>query len=140
MKSDLNARPVYVRTTGHITAHFLICFLGLLIIRIMQHKMGTQALPAARIARALSTANCSCCRGGILHLHDVGGSLAFRKRVDRHGKEMDTLAYSDKDEIAEDYRRIQEAFQTDFHYVYPRQEVFNKFLRSISQSITKKQP
>ena len=140
LKSDLDARPVYVRTASHITAHFLICFLALLIVRMMQHRMGKQALPAERIARVLSTANCSCCRGGILHLHDVGGSLAFRKRVDRHGKEVDTLSYSDKDEIAEDYRRIQDAFHTDFYYVYPRQEVFNKFLRSISQSITKKEP
>ena len=71
-------------------------------------------------------------------MHDVGGSLTFRKRVDKNGREVDTLAYSDKDEIAEDYRKIQSAFQTDFYYVYPRQEVFNKFLKSISQSITKK--
>ena len=138
LKSDLDARPVYVRKESHITAHFLICFLGLLLIRMMQHKMGKQALPAERIARALSTANCSSCRGGILHLHDVGGSLAFRKRIDKNGREVDTLAYSDKDEIAEDYRKIQAAFLTDFYYVYPRQEVFNKFLKSISWSITKK--
>ena len=138
LKSDLDARPVYVRKASHITAHFLICFLGLLLIRMMQHRMGKQAMSAERIARALSTANCSSCRGGILHLHDVGGSLAFRKRVDKNGREVDTLAYSDQDEIAEDYRKIQAAFQTDFYYVYPRQEVFNKFVKSISQSITKK--
>ena len=139
LKSDLDARPVYVRTSDHITAHFLICFVSLLIVRIMQHKMGGQALPAERIARALATANCSCCRGGILHLHDVGGSLAFKKRINRQGKRVDTLSYSDQDEIAEDYRRIQEAFHTDFYYAYPKQEMFNKFLKSISQSITKKQ-
>ena len=72
-------------------------------------------------------------------MHDVGGCLAFKKRTDKNGREVDTLAYSDKDEIAEDYKRIQETFGTDFYYVYPRQEVFNKFLKSISQSITKKQ-
>lgn len=138
VKSDLDARPVFVRTTKHIEAHFLICFIGLLIIRMLQHRMADCALPAKRIARALSAANCSCCQGGILHLHDVGGSLAFKKRIDAHGREVDTLAYSDKDEIAEDYKRIQEAFGTDFYYVYPRQEVFNKFLKNIAQSITKK--
>ena len=61
LKSDLDARPVYVRKASHITAHFLICFLGLLLIRMMQHRMGKQALPAERIARALSTANCNSC-------------------------------------------------------------------------------
>ena len=139
VKSDLDARPVFVRTTKHIEAHFLVCFIGLLLIRMMQHKMAPNALPAERLARALSAANCSCYQGGILHLHDVGGCLAFKKRTDKNGREVDTLAYSDKDEIAEDYKRIQETFGTDFYYVYPRQEVFNKFLKSISQSITKKQ-
>ena len=138
VKSDLDARPVFVRTTKHIEAHFLICFIGLLLIRMLQHRMAKNALPAERIARALSAATCSCYPGGILHLHDVGGSLAFKKRINKHGKEVDTLAYSNEDETAEDYKRIQETFGTDFYYVYPRQEVFNKFLKSIPQSITKK--
>ena len=138
VKSDLDARPVFVRTTKHIEAHFLICFIGLLLIRMLQYRMAKNALPAERIARALSAATCSCYPGGILHLHDVGGNLAFKKRINKHGKEVDTLAYSNEDETSEDYKRIQETFGTDFYYVYPRQEVFNKFLKSIPRSITKK--
>jgi hypothetical protein len=35
-KSDISARPVYVRTKSHIEAHFLICYIALSIARIMQ--------------------------------------------------------------------------------------------------------
>jgi transposase len=35
-KSDISARPVYVRKKSHIEAHFLICYIALSIARIMQ--------------------------------------------------------------------------------------------------------
>lgn len=38
-KTDLESRPVYVWTKEHITAHFLTCFIALVIIRIIQHKV-----------------------------------------------------------------------------------------------------
>lgn len=39
IKSDLEGRPVFVWTEGHIRAHFLICFIALTIIRIIQYKV-----------------------------------------------------------------------------------------------------
>lgn len=38
-KSDLEARPVYVSREDHIQAHFLTCFVALLIARILEMKM-----------------------------------------------------------------------------------------------------
>lgn len=38
-KSNLEARPVFVRTPEHINAHFLICFIALTMIRIIQHRI-----------------------------------------------------------------------------------------------------
>ena len=35
-KSDISTRPVYVRTPGHIEAHFLTCYIALTILRLMQ--------------------------------------------------------------------------------------------------------
>jgi len=131
MKSDLYARPVFVRTNEHIRAHFLICFVALLVIRIMQHKMGENALSAERIARALNTATCRVLKGGIIQLDDVGGAIAFKKAVDEYGNIVETLEYSDEDEIALDYKEIQNVFGTNFYNIYPKQEVFNKFLKSI---------
>jgi transposase len=39
IKSDLEGRPVYVRTDEHINAHFLICFIALTMIRLIQHRV-----------------------------------------------------------------------------------------------------
>lgn len=39
IKSDLEGRPVYVRTKEHINAHFLVCFIALTIIRLLQYKI-----------------------------------------------------------------------------------------------------
>lgn len=132
MKTDLYARPVFVYKNEHIRAHFLICFVALLIIRIIQHRLGEKALSAERIARALGAATCQVLKGGIIHLDDVGGAIAFQKVKNKKGEIVDTLAYSDKDEIALDYKEIQDMFGTDFYNIYSRQEVFNKFLKKIS--------
>ena len=41
-KSEFNARPINVRLEDHIDAHFLICFIGLVIIRILQDKIANK--------------------------------------------------------------------------------------------------
>ena len=38
-KSDLEGRPVFVRTPEHINAHFLTCFIALTMIRLIQFKI-----------------------------------------------------------------------------------------------------
>lgn len=38
IKSEFNARPINVRLEDHIDAHFLICFISLVIIRILQNN------------------------------------------------------------------------------------------------------
>ena len=132
MKTDFDARPVFVRKNEHIRAHFMICFVALLVIRIIQHRMGEKALSAERIARALGAATCQVLKGGIIHLDDVGGAIAFQKMQNKKGEIVDTLVYSDKDEIALDYKLIQDTFGTNFYNIYPRQEVFNRFLKNIT--------
>lgn len=132
LKTDLYARPVFVSTNEHIRAHFLICFVALLIIRIIQYRMGEKALSAERIARALRAATCRLLKGGIIHLDDVGGVIAFQKVQNKNGEIVETLAYSDEDEISLDYKTIQDLFGTNFYNMYSRQEVFNKFLKKIS--------
>lgn len=134
MKSDLYARPVFVWKDKHIRAHFLVCFTALLIVRIIQHRMGSNPLSAERIAFALRAANCRVLKGGIIHLDDVGGELAFQKSENAKGEIVDRLAYSDEDQIALDYKTIQSTFDTDFYDIYPRQEVFNKFLKKIGRA------
>ena len=38
-KSDLEGRPVYVNRPAHINAHFLICFIALTMVRLIQCKV-----------------------------------------------------------------------------------------------------
>lgn len=38
-KSDLEGRPVYVSNPDHINAHFLLCFIALSMIRLIQYKV-----------------------------------------------------------------------------------------------------
>jgi hypothetical protein len=44
-KSDIRTRPVYVSLETHIEAHFLSCFVALLLIRILELRMNQAALP-----------------------------------------------------------------------------------------------
>jgi len=67
MKSDLNTRPIFVRSPGHIKAHLLICLIALTMLRIIQNKIvdsgflpktqkilrWTSGLSAERIQKAL---------------------------------------------------------------------------------------
>ena len=131
MKTDLYARPVFVSNQQHIKAHFLICFISLLILRMLQFYMGKKALSPERIAEALNSATCQVLRGGIVHLDDVGGSIAFEKKLNKKGEVVETLNFSAEDQIANDYRSIQNTFHTSFYDSYPKQEVFNKFLKNL---------
>lgn len=136
LKSDLKARPVFVSTQEHIQAHFLICFVALLIVRMIQHAMGDKALSTERIARALQAATLKVNpAGGYVNLDDVGGSLGFKQRVNKKGELVDTLEFSDLDEVAQDYQLIQKTFGTDFYEVQAKQEVFNRFLKKIDYKL-----
>ncbi len=42
MKSEFKARPVYLRNDDRINAHFLTCFLSLLILKIIEKKIGNE--------------------------------------------------------------------------------------------------
>lgn len=42
MKTDFRARPVYVRKEDSIKAHFLVCFMALLLFRLLEQKINTE--------------------------------------------------------------------------------------------------
>jgi len=57
-KGILETRPVYVSLQDHINAHFLICFIALTIMRIIQKKTGN-VYSAERIIDCLNRISCS---------------------------------------------------------------------------------
>ena len=57
-KSELNARPVYLSREEHIQAHFLTCYISLVLSRILQHKVDKK-YSVGKILESLSNCNCS---------------------------------------------------------------------------------
>lgn len=61
-KSDFESRPVYLSLKEHIDAHFLTCFISLVIVRILEHRLkGKHSVTT--ILESLSKASCS-------HVHE----------------------------------------------------------------------
>lgn len=57
MKTTFDARPIYVWTRPHIDAHFLVCFISLIIMRLLEQRLNRQFSPE-RIQAALQSAQC----------------------------------------------------------------------------------
>ncbi len=57
-KSDFKSRPVYLSLKEHIDAHFLTCFISLVIVRILEHRLKRKH-SVATILESLSKASCS---------------------------------------------------------------------------------
>lgn len=84
MKSDLETRPLFVRTPEHINAHLLICLIALIVTRIIQKrvlassafaadpdKCWTYGLSAARIQTALLKWKVDMLPGDLYRFMDV---------------------------------------------------------------------
>ena len=56
-KSELDARPVYVSRKEHIEAHFLICYIALVLSRVLQHKLDKE-YSVGKILESLGKCNC----------------------------------------------------------------------------------
>lgn len=136
-KSDLETRPIYVQTDKHIKAHFQICFVALLIIRLIQLKMGEDQISTERMQRALNSCGCEEIVPGIIHLMMVEGRKSYLKIMDESEKEKYKLELTNESETLEDYKKIQKAFNSELKYINMKREVFNKQLKKIKFTITK---
>lgn len=56
-KSELEARPAFVWTNEHIRAHFTTCFTALVLIRLLEAKLGNR-YPVGRILEATRKYSC----------------------------------------------------------------------------------
>lgn len=102
IKSQLEGRPVFVWTPEHIEAHFLVCFVSLLIARILEMKLNHK-YSMNQIQEALQSARCVKMDKGIYHL-------------EKHDPLM---------------RDIEKAFQTSIDYAYLPAEVLGKVIRQL---------
>lgn len=128
-KSDLEARPVYLQLDERIRAHFFICHVALLILRLMEHAMGGRPVSMERVQRVLSRCVLEEPAGGIVHLHQVGGKNGFETYLDKRGRLAYTLEPSGQDEVFEDYQKLLGAFHIDLDAAYMRKEEFNQTIK-----------
>ena len=56
-KSELKDRPIYMSTKEHIEAHFLTCYLALVLCRVLQHKLDKK-YSVEKILESLGKCNC----------------------------------------------------------------------------------
>ena len=56
-KSELDDRPVFVSRKDHIEAHFLTCYLALVLCRVLQHKLDKK-YSVEKILESLKKCNC----------------------------------------------------------------------------------
>lgn len=56
LKSQLEGRPVYVRTEDHIRGHFLCCYISLVISRLLEYKLRKRGtpIPIGKIVESLN--------------------------------------------------------------------------------------
>ena len=103
-KSTLKTRPVFLRTETHIRAHFLICFVSLVLIRLLEYRTKGKH-SAQRIAHSLASANGIYLDQGYYHffyydevLHDIGKALGidFSKKYLKLGQIRSLLAATKK--------------------------------------------
>ena len=57
-KTCFAARPIYVWLNEHIDAHFATCFLALVLIRLLENKLG-HSFPVGKILDSLKKYNCT---------------------------------------------------------------------------------
>lgn len=119
-KSQLETRPIFVRTQKHIEGHFLICFIALLLIRMLQLKMNF-TLSAERIIEALNTSMC---------LYDSNNKI----RILRNDEvlifdEKNKLTFDNQ--IVNDLLLIIKALGAEIPYAEYSKQEFDKYLNSI---------
>ena len=57
-KTEFESRPVFVWTNAHIEGHFATCFTALVLIRLLQAKLGSK-YPVGKIIESLRKYNCT---------------------------------------------------------------------------------
>ena len=78
-KSEFNARPVNVRLEDHIDAHFLICFISLVIIRLLQSEINNK-YTIKNILEKIKNFKCTHETGNIYKLIGYKPEIQFLNR------------------------------------------------------------
>jgi hypothetical protein len=105
-KTELHARPVYVRTPEHIEAHFAICFLALLAVRWLRNRLG---MPVGQIADRMAELSVSDAGDGywLVNRTRAWGQIDRALGIDTDKKWMDVA------ELRRWRRRVADALRAE---------------------------
>lgn len=94
MKTEFRSRPVYVQKEGHIKAHFLTCYLALLVYRVLEQRLnsGDRHFTTREIVDALRNMNLFKL-GEIGFASDYPGSRLLEALCDEFGLPLNKQAY-----------------------------------------------
>ena len=130
-KSDIIAKPLFVRTEKHIKGHIMICFVALLMLRILQYKMN-YSLSVERIVRAINMCSCSELTKGTICVLKKDVFEKFAKKANQKGEEYFTLKLQDTEkETVEDYKKLIEYYETKECVTLMNKSVFDNFIKTI---------
>lgn len=130
-KSDLVARPMFVRTENHIKGHVMICFVALIVLRILQHKMN-YSLSVERIVRAFNMCSCSEISKGIIHVIKKDTFEKYKTKIDKDGNEYFTLNLSElENETVEDLKSILKYYDVNQFTSIMNKSLFDKYFKKI---------
>jgi len=73
-KGELETRPVFLSRKDRIRAHFLICFISLVIVRLIQKRTGLKYSPE-KLIETMNALSCSH-EGGNLYLFDYRNDIS----------------------------------------------------------------
>lgn len=108
LKTDLEGRPVYVRNEDHVEGHFLVCFMALLISRILEIKLDNK-YSVKKIQESLKNATCRNLTNGIYSLNK-------------------------QDKV---YRKLENLFKVSMNYKNIRIETLRKYRKEIVHNMKK---
>lgn len=120
-KSELETRPIYLNTEAHINGHFLMCYVALVIIRLLQYKMN-YSLSVERIVKALNTSKCLKLENGLIKVLRNESTKEYKDKK---------LSFSDDDQIINDFKKIIKSFNNDIPWSTYEVKEFNKYLDNI---------
>ena len=131
-KSELELRPIYVTNEKHIKGHFIICFVALCVLRILQKKMN-YSISIERIVRALNMCKCTEIVNGVIHVLKDDTTKQFVKKISQDKKIEYTSEELDKilSETVEDYKLIIKEFNSKLCTSLITKSDFESFLKSI---------
>ena len=131
-----NRNHMFVWTDKHISAHFMVCFTALVMMRLLQLKLGNNILSAERIQRALSSYCCEEISKGIFHINLSALNNDYVIKIDEEGNEYYSTELSDSSETVDDLLKIQSVFGETFDKINVKQEKLNRYLKGLLFAIT----